>query len=93
MENDPALNEASEAVRDRLREDIAADPEYARHVLECVDLKLPFNPTAEQLEAARKARARVLRCRHFGLPDDADVETLRQKEEEEYRWWRNRDHG
>lgn len=88
-----AKAQAEEAMKLRLQSDISLNPEYARHVLECVDLGLPFDATAEQLEAARKARARILRCRHFGLPDDADVESLRQKEEEEYRWLLNRDHG
>jgi hypothetical protein len=85
--------QADEALKKRLQGDVALNPEYARHVLECVELGLPFDPTAEQLDVKRKARARVLRCRHFGLPDDADSEALRRKEEEEYRWLRNRDQG
>lgn len=81
-------------VQERLRRDVAADPEYARHLVECITLGLTtFYPTAEELEAARKAYARVLRCRHFNLPDDADSETLRRKEQEEYDWLVNRDRG
>jgi hypothetical protein len=81
------------ARKERLEKDIADDPDYARHVLECHDIGCAVDASPEEIDRARKAYARVLRCRHFGLPDNADAEELRKKEDEEYRWLRNRDHG
>lgn len=80
-------------LRKRLERDIRANPSYTRHVLECIDMAVPFDLSAEELEKARKAHARVLRCRHFNLSDNADADTLQREEEREYQWLRNRDKG
>lgn len=52
--------------QERMQEDIACDPVYARRVLECLDLSLPANATDEELAAAKKSR-------QTGDPGDSPV--------------------
>ncbi len=75
----------------RLCRDIAADPETARLILECVDLGVSPDADDSTLAVAREKRKQVLIRRSLYLPDDATTEDVRRAAEE--RAWRNRDMG
>lgn len=87
------VDEVIEARRARLREDVTADPVYARRILECFGLGVAASASDEEMSTARGIKLR----RELGLQDDADdatvKETRRRRAEEEARYLRNRDLG
>lgn len=81
--SDPTAEPDAE-LRHWLTINVPRDVDYARRILECLEMGLAADAPDDVLEQRRKEWVGIKARRELGLSDDASTELLRQRAEERH---------